>query len=142
MNGCTFMPVLHLFCRKNTVMYKKIVNKGSLDYCYLKTRLDFEEGTRATIDEVQFKQLVLEAVQSLFGLALSCSLIDVLKFDPADNSAILRIEHRNLVKVWSSLTLCGNAGGAPCAFRVLQVSPHLLALSADSRDMTLEVIHS
>jgi len=29
---------------------------------------DFEEGTTAFINDVQFKQLVLEAVQSMFGL--------------------------------------------------------------------------
>ncbi|KAH3881443.1 ribonuclease P protein subunit p14-like [Dreissena polymorpha] len=121
-------------------MYKKVVSKGCLDFCYMKVRLDFEEGTHAHIDIVAFKQIILEAAQSMFGLALSCSLIDVLIYEKSSRTAVLRIPNINLSKIWSALSLYSNMNGLSCAFRILQISPHLMALSGNSRLMSLEVV--
>lgn len=117
-------------------MYKKIVSKGKPEYCYLHIRLDFENDG-PEISALNFKQIVLEAVTGLFGLTGASSLLDILKYEETDRSAVIRIYHRFLTQLWSSLSLYGNYKGVPCAFRVLQVSPHLMALSCNSRNLAV-----
>lgn len=63
--------------------------------------------------------------------------LDVLTYEEKTLSAILRICSSGLVKLWSSLTLLGSYKGKNCAFRVIQVSPFLLALSGNSRELVL-----
>ncbi|XP_006862183.1 PREDICTED: uncharacterized protein LOC102821270 [Chrysochloris asiatica] len=64
--------------------------------------------------------------------------LDVLTYEEKTLSAILRIGSSGLVKLWSSLTLLGSYQGKKCAFRVIQVSPFLLALSGNSRELVLD----
>ncbi|KAL4229162.1 Ribonuclease P protein subunit p14 [Mactra antiquata] len=122
-------------------MYQKIVTKGSTDYCYLKIRLDFGKDHDAIIDALNFKQLILSAAKDVFGIAVSCSLIDVLRYEKSSRTAVIRIYHKYLTKLWSSLTMYGNINGAPCAFRILQVSSHLMALANNSRSMKLHMVY-
>ncbi|XP_045166218.2 ribonuclease P protein subunit p14-like [Mercenaria mercenaria] len=124
--------------KSDLVMYKKLVTKGTTDYCYLNVRLDFEDAG-PEISAIDFKQIILEAVTSLFGLAGASTLIDILRYDQADRTAVVRIYHRFLTKLWSSLSFYGNYRGRACAFRVLQVSAHLMAMACNSRSMVIEV---
>uniref|UniRef100_A0A8C9HLJ3 Ribonuclease P/MRP subunit p14 n=1 Tax=Piliocolobus tephrosceles TaxID=591936 RepID=A0A8C9HLJ3_9PRIM len=64
--------------------------------------------------------------------------LDILTYEEKTLSAILRICSSGLVKLWSSLTLLGSYKGKKCAFRVIQVSPFLLALSGNSRELVLD----
>nr|CAD7430297.1 unnamed protein product [Timema monikensis] len=59
--------------------------------------------------------------------------IDVLKYDEDSCRAILRCPATSYVKLRSSLTLCGDYSGIPCAYRVRNASPCLLSLLGDSR---------
>lgn len=119
-------------------MYEKQVSKGHLTYCYLKVRLDFEEDTEPTdIDIIIFKHIVIQAVQSLFGEAASCTPIDVLKYRQTNREAILRVSSSYFTKLWASLTWYSEYNEQSCAFRVLQVSSHLMALAANSRQLSL-----
>ncbi|KAK3589477.1 hypothetical protein CHS0354_030601 [Potamilus streckersoni] len=116
-------------------MYEKHVSKGHLPYCYLKVRLDFEDD--ADIDIIIFKHIVIQAVQSLFGEAVSCTPIDVLKYRQTNREAILRVSSSYFTKLWASLTWYSSYNEQSCAFRVLQVSSHLMALAANSRQLSL-----
>uniref|UniRef100_A0A3Q2QJE8 Ribonuclease P/MRP subunit p14 n=1 Tax=Fundulus heteroclitus TaxID=8078 RepID=A0A3Q2QJE8_FUNHE len=85
------------------------------------------------IKETETKQTSL--ILLTVGAALN---VDVLKYDEETLSALLRVPSRGLVKLWSSLTLQGSYKNQTCAFRVLQVSPFLLALTGNSRDLRLD----
>ncbi|XP_057625930.1 ribonuclease P protein subunit p14 isoform X2 [Chionomys nivalis] len=71
----------------------------------------------------------------LVGAALP---VDVLTYEEKTLSAILRVCSSGLTKLWSSLTLFGAYKNKKCAFRVIQVSPFLLALSGNSREQVLD----
>ncbi|XP_006169229.1 ribonuclease P protein subunit p14 isoform X2 [Tupaia chinensis] len=86
----------------------------------------------------QFKQLLLSALKDLFGEVGAALPLDVLTYEEETLSAVLRIRSSGLVKLWSSLTLLGSYRGKKCAFRVIQVSPFLLALSGNSRELALD----
>lgn len=122
-------------------MSVKIVNKGHLEYCYIRIRLDFEEPANPDIDVVQFKCSLIQAVKSLFGITGASNQIDVLKYTENDRTAIVRVHHRFLAQFWASLTLCSEHDGLSCAFRVLQVSSHLMALAANSRATPITVVN-
>ncbi|XP_009324610.1 PREDICTED: ribonuclease P protein subunit p14 [Pygoscelis adeliae] len=64
--------------------------------------------------------------------------VDVLTYEEKTLSAILRVVSSGLVKLWSALTLLGFYQNRRCAFRVLQTSPFLLALSGNSRELVLD----
>uniref|UniRef100_A0A8C9A777 Ribonuclease P/MRP subunit p14 n=1 Tax=Prolemur simus TaxID=1328070 RepID=A0A8C9A777_PROSS len=76
--------------------------------------------------------------KELTGLVDAALPLDVLTYEEKTLSAILRICSSGLVKLWSSLTLLGSYKGKKCAFRVIQVSPFLLALSGNSRELVLD----
>ncbi|XP_060551733.1 ribonuclease P protein subunit p14-like [Ruditapes philippinarum] len=99
---------------------------------------DFED-VDLQISALDFKQIVIEAVTSLFGLAGAATLIDILRYDEHERTAIIRIYHKCLTKIWSSLSFYGKYRGRACAFRVLQVSAHLMAMACNSRSMSLEL---
>ncbi|GCC21899.1 hypothetical protein chiPu_0000281 [Chiloscyllium punctatum] len=69
-----------------------------------------------------------------FGAALP---VDVLRYEEETLAATLRVRSSGLVKLWSALTLLGSYQNQKCAFRVMQVSPFLLALSGNSRELVL-----
>ncbi|XP_046568140.1 ribonuclease P protein subunit p14-like [Haliotis rubra] len=115
--------------------YQRVVSKGPLPFQYIKVKLEFEDGQPRDVGESQMKALISGMIKEIYG-EVGCSLTsDVLKYSLKDCTAILRVTHKNLVKVWSSLTLCSSFKGEPCAFRVLQTSPHLMALAVNSRDL-------
>uniref|UniRef100_G3UHA9 Ribonuclease P/MRP subunit p14 n=1 Tax=Loxodonta africana TaxID=9785 RepID=G3UHA9_LOXAF len=89
------------------------------------------------LNAAQFKQLLILALKDLFGEVGAALPLDVLTYEEKTLSAILRICSSGLVKLWSSLTLLGSYQGRKCAFRVMQVSPFLLALSGNSRELVL-----
>nr|XP_014430825.1 ribonuclease P protein subunit p14 [Pelodiscus sinensis] len=64
--------------------------------------------------------------------------VDVLTYEEKTFSAILRVPSSGLVKLWSALTLLGSYQNRKCAFRVIQTSPFLLALSGNSRELILD----
>ncbi|XP_007908840.1 ribonuclease P protein subunit p14 isoform X2 [Callorhinchus milii] len=116
--------------------YERRVYKNLSDYQYMKVRLEFDE-TSVQLNAVQFKHLIVAALRDLHGEIGAALPVDVLTFEEEILSAILRVQNRGLVKLWSALTLLGCYQGQKCAFRVLQVSPFLLALSGDSRELLL-----
>nr|CAD7445969.1 unnamed protein product [Timema bartmani] len=72
--------------------------------------------------------------QSQHILRIGCSVdIDVLRYDEDSCRAILRCPATSYVKLRSSLTLCGDYSGIPCAYRVHNASPCLLSLLGNSR---------
>ncbi|XP_027556604.1 ribonuclease P protein subunit p14 [Neopelma chrysocephalum] len=86
----------------------------------------------------QFKQLVVSALRELHGEVGAALPVDVLTYEEKTLSAILRVISSGLVKLWSALTLLGFYQNRRCAFRVLQTSPFLLALSGNSRELVLD----
>ncbi|XP_029456929.1 ribonuclease P protein subunit p14 [Rhinatrema bivittatum] len=122
--------------RPEPATYERLVHKNASEYHYMKIRLEFqEEGVR--LNAAHFKQLILSALRDLHGEVGAALLFDVLTFDEKSLSAILRISNRGLVKLWSALTLLGSYQNHKCAFRVLQISPFLLALAGNSRELAL-----
>ncbi|XP_043934731.1 ribonuclease P protein subunit p14 [Protopterus annectens] len=116
--------------------YERAVFKNASDYHYLKIHLDCEEEVR--LNDAHFKQLIISALKDLHGEVGASLPFDVLKFDEKSLSAILRVYSSGLVKLWSALTLLGSYHGKRCAFRVEQVSPFLLSLAGNSRELVLD----
>ncbi|XP_048878026.1 ribonuclease P protein subunit p14 [Brienomyrus brachyistius] len=122
--------------RQEPAAYERFVYKNASEYHYMKISLIFEkEGKR--LEAAFFKQLIISALRDLYGEVGAAFPFDVLKFDEASLTAILRVYNSGLVKLWSALTLLGSYHNEPCAVRVTQVSPFLLALSGNSRELVL-----
>uniref|UniRef100_A0A8D2ZPF4 Ribonuclease P/MRP 14 subunit n=1 Tax=Scophthalmus maximus TaxID=52904 RepID=A0A8D2ZPF4_SCOMX len=95
-----------------------------------------DESTR--LSAVELKQFIISGLKSLYGEVGAALTFDLLKYDEDKLTALLRVYSRGLVKLWSSLTLLGSYQNQACAFRVLQVSPFLLALTGNSRELQLD----
>ncbi|XP_002713450.3 ribonuclease P protein subunit p14 [Oryctolagus cuniculus] len=116
---------------------QRIMRIDPSDYHYMKVCLEFEEHGIG-LNAAQFKQLLVSALQELFGEVGAALPFDVLTYEEKTLKAILRVCNSGFVKLWSSLTMLGSYKGNKCAFRVIQVSPFLLALSGNSRELVLD----
>ncbi|XP_054585531.1 monoacylglycerol lipase ABHD6 isoform X1 [Eptesicus fuscus] len=117
--------------------YERIVYKNPSEHHYMKVCLEFQENG-VGLNAAQFKQLLISALKDLFGEVDAALPLDILTYEEKTLSAILRVCSSGLVRLWSSLTLLGSYKGKKCAFRVIQVSPFLLALSGNSRELVLD----
>lgn len=118
-------------------LYQRVVLKNASPYHYMKVCLVLEdESTR--LSAVELKQFITTGLKSLYGEVGAALTFDLLKYDEDTLTAFLRVSSRGLVKLWSSLTLQGSYQNQGCAFRVLQVSPFLLALTGNSRELQLD----
>ncbi|XP_068170383.1 ribonuclease P protein subunit p14 isoform X3 [Antennarius striatus] len=117
--------------------YQRVVSKNASPYHYMKVCLVLEdESTR--LSAVELKQFLITGLKSLFGEVGAALAFDLLKYDEDTLTAFLRVSSGGLWKLWSSLTLLGSYQNQSCAFRVLQVSPFLLALTGNSRELLLD----
>ncbi|KAM4721545.1 ribonuclease P protein subunit p14 [Rhinophrynus dorsalis] len=117
--------------------YERIVLKNTSQYHYLKIQLVFsDEGVR--LNAAQFKQLIISALKDLHGEVGASFPLDLLRYDEKTFCAILRICSSGLAKLWTSLTLLGHYQSHECTIRIIQVSPFLLALAGNSRELDLE----
>ncbi|XP_068109846.1 ribonuclease P protein subunit p14-like isoform X2 [Hyperolius riggenbachi] len=119
------------------ISYERIVLKNASDYHYMKIQLVFQRKD-ITLTAVQCKTLFLSALKELHGEVGASFPLDVLKYEEDTLSAILRIHSSGFVKLWTSLVLVGQYQNHECCIRVIQVSPFLLALSCNSRQISLE----
>ncbi|XP_061893473.1 ribonuclease P protein subunit p14 isoform X1 [Entelurus aequoreus] len=117
--------------------YKRVVLKNACPYHYMKVCLELEDSS-TRLSAVDLKHFIITGLKSLFGEVGAALHFDLLKYDDDTLTALLRVCSRGLVKLWSSLTLLGSYKQQKCAFRVLQVSPFLLALTANSRELHLD----
>lgn len=118
-------------------VYERVVLKNASPYHYMKVCLVLEDAsTRLTA--VELKQFIITGLKSLYGEVGAALNFDLLKYDEETLTGFLRVCSRGLVKLWSSLTLLGSYQNQACAFRVLQVSPFLLALTGNSRELQLD----
>ncbi|XP_070758314.1 ribonuclease P protein subunit p14 [Enoplosus armatus] len=118
-------------------VYQRVVLKNASPYHYMKVCLVLQdESTR--LSAVELKQFIITGLKSLYGEVGAALTFDLLKYDEDTLTALLRVYSRGLVKLWSSLTLLGSYHNQACAFRVLQVSPFLLALTGNSRELQLD----
>ncbi|NXQ85302.1 RPP14 protein, partial [Nyctibius grandis] len=101
--------------------FERRVLRSAAEHHYLRVRLELPDGGGP-------------ARAGPVGAALP---VDVLTYEEKTLSAILRVISSGLVKLWSALTLLGFYQNRRCAFRVLQTSPFLLALSGNSRELVL-----
>lgn len=123
--------------KDESAVYQRVVLKNASPYHYMKVCLVLEdESTR--LSAVEFKQFIITGLKNLFGEVGAALSFDLLKYDEDTLTGLLRVGSRGLVKLWSSLTLLGSYQNQACAFRVLQVSPFLLALSGNSRELQLD----
>uniref|UniRef100_A0AAY4BYC9 Uncharacterized protein n=1 Tax=Denticeps clupeoides TaxID=299321 RepID=A0AAY4BYC9_9TELE len=117
--------------------FERRVYRNAAAHHYMKIGLVLESGER-NIGAVQFKQLIVSAVRDLYGEVGGAFNFDVLCYDESALTAVLRVYNSGLVKLWSALTLLGSYKNKLCAVRVMQVSPFLLALSGNSRELDLD----
>ncbi|XP_024060641.1 ribonuclease P protein subunit p14 [Terrapene carolina triunguis] len=115
----------------------RLVLKNGSGHHYVKLRLEFQDGGMR-LNAAHFKQLILSALKELHGEVGAALPVDVLTYEEKTLSAILRVPSSGLVKLWSALTLLGSYQNRKCAFRVIQTSPFLLALSGNSRELLLD----
>ncbi|XP_019716123.1 ribonuclease P protein subunit p14 isoform X2 [Hippocampus comes] len=119
------------------VVYQSVVLKNAAPYQYMKVCLVLEDKS-TKVSAVDLKQFIITGLKSLHGEVGAASHFDVLKYDEDTLTAFLRVSTIGLVKLWSSLTLLGFYNKQSCAFRVLQVSPFLLSLTGNSRELELD----
>lgn len=108
-------------------------NVCSLETVYMDVALIFDGSEHG--DELNakiFKYAIVLALKKLFGEVGASIPVDVLRYRDADHRAYLRTQSRNLVKVWSSLSLFSSYDGKPCHFRIFKVSSSLASLSVSS----------
>ncbi|XP_041350232.1 ribonuclease P protein subunit p14-like [Gigantopelta aegis] len=117
------------------ITYQRTVNKGHLPYMYLKVKLELESDCQVTV--LYFKSTIVAAVKQVFGEIGSSFVFDILQYWEQKREAIIRVRYSDFVKLQSSLTMCGFYSGKPCAFRLLQVSSHLIGLAVNSRELTV-----
>ncbi|KAL6112400.1 ribonuclease P protein subunit p14 [Pungitius pungitius] len=122
---------------KKPAVYRRVVLKNASPYHYMKVRLVLEDES-TKLSAVELKQFIITGLNSLYGEAGAALTFDLLKYDEDTLTSLLRVYSRGLVKLWSSLTLLGFYQNRACAFRVLQVSPFLLALTGNSRELHLD----
>ncbi|AWP02292.1 putative ribonuclease P protein subunit p14 [Scophthalmus maximus] len=123
--------------KDESAVYRRVVLKNASPYHYLEVCLVLQdESTR--LSAVELKQFIISGLKSLYGEVGAALTFDLLKYDEDKLTALLRVYSRGLVKLWSSLTLLGSYQNQACAFRVLQVSPFLLALTGNSRELQLD----
>ncbi|CAL8382745.1 unnamed protein product [Boreogadus saida] len=118
-------------------VYERVVVKNSSVYQYMKVSLVLEKA-QTKLTAVEFKHLITTGLKNLYGEVGAAFPFDLLTFEEDTLTGVLRIYSRGLVRLWSSLTLLGFFQQQRCAFRVLQVSPYLLALTGNSRDLALD----
>ncbi|XP_077582797.1 ribonuclease P protein subunit p14 [Stigmatopora nigra] len=118
-------------------VFQRIVLKNAAPYQYMKVKLVLEDKSINLI-AVDFKQFIISGLRNLHGEVGAAVQFDVLKYNENTLTAFLRVPKSDLVKLWSSLTLSGQYYGRTCAFRVLLVSPFLLSLTANSRELKLD----
>lgn len=73
-------------------------------------------------------------MKQLAGLNACNSNIDILKYNPGNLNAILRVPEHLYVKVHAALSLAASWHGQPCQYIVHKVSPLLLSVTQDSRN--------
>ncbi|XP_026204245.1 ribonuclease P protein subunit p14 [Anabas testudineus] len=117
--------------------YQRVVLKNASPYHYMKVCLVLEDES-TKLSAVELKQFIITGLKTLYGEVGAALNFDLLKYDEDTRTAFLRVCSRGLVKLWSSLTLLGFYQNQACAFRVLQVSPFLLALTGNSRELQLD----
>ncbi|XP_032892511.1 ribonuclease P protein subunit p14 [Amblyraja radiata] len=115
------------------------VHRNPSHYQYLKVGLECEpRGPGLRLSDAAFKQTIVAALRGLHGEIGAALPVDVLKFEERSLTAILRVRGSDLVKLWSALTLVASCKDKKCAFRIIQVSPFLLALAGNSREFLLD----
>lgn len=92
------------------------------------------EFSENEITAVYFKKNIISALNQLFGEVATAVNIDILKYDPINRRATLRVPKSHYIKLRNSLTLCGTYEGEPCAYKIHKASPLLLSLQGDSRN--------
>lgn len=118
-------------------LFRRVVLKNAAPYHYLKVCLVLENESIKP-SAVELKQFMITGLKNLFGEVGAALNFDLLKYDEDTLISLLRVPSRGLVRLWSSLTLLGFYRNQACAFRVLQVSPYLLSLSGNSRELKLD----
>ncbi|XP_015224519.1 PREDICTED: ribonuclease P protein subunit p14 [Cyprinodon variegatus] len=101
--------------------YQRVVLKNASPHHYLKVRLLLEDET-CRVSSVELKSFIITCLKGLHGEVGAALDVGVLKYEEETLTALLRVQSRGLVKLWSSLTLQGSYQNQACAFRVLQVS--------------------
>uniref|UniRef100_A0A8C4W9L1 Ribonuclease P/MRP subunit p14 n=1 Tax=Gopherus evgoodei TaxID=1825980 RepID=A0A8C4W9L1_9SAUR len=109
---------------------RRVHFRNASQHHYMKICFVKFQGGGIRLNAAHFKQLIISV-----GAALP---VDVLTYEEKTLSAILRVPSSGLVKLWSALTLLGSYQNRKCAFRVIQTSPFLLALSGNSRELILD----
>uniref|UniRef100_A0A8D3DU95 Ribonuclease P/MRP 14 subunit n=1 Tax=Scophthalmus maximus TaxID=52904 RepID=A0A8D3DU95_SCOMX len=113
--------------KDESAVYRRVVLKNASPYHYLE-----DESTR--LSAVELKQFIISGLKSLYGEVGAALTFDLLKYDEDKLTASFSCHFL----LWSSLTLLGSYQNQACAFRVLQVSPFLLALTGNSRELQLD----
>ncbi|RKP06201.1 hypothetical protein THASP1DRAFT_31977 [Thamnocephalis sphaerospora] len=122
-------------CRKTT---RLVVTDHA--WRYLKTQIVFGElptgaPTSPTISLVQFRVLLAQQCQELYGLAGSGIQVDVLGYDEEQGTGLLRVATSDFNAVWSAMSLATpcKVENRQCIIRVLGTSASLMALASNSR---------
>ncbi|XP_054710365.1 ribonuclease P protein subunit p14-like [Uloborus diversus] len=103
---------------------------------YMDIRLDFGEeygNSAVEMDEKLFRYAISLALKILYGDMGYIIPVDVLKYREEDRRALIRLPARELVKVWSALSLFSKYDDLDCMFRIYKVTPVLACLNLNSR---------
>ncbi|CAM9310682.1 unnamed protein product [Chrysoparadoxa australica] len=104
-------------------------------HSFLHLRITFAATTLECLNAKLFKQMILEALLSMYGAMGSAAYdVDVLSFTPDDvasmscGKGIIRVLKEHEVPVWGACTLLGRYADKSCRLEVVQASPCLAGL--------------
>ncbi|XP_010873086.1 ribonuclease P protein subunit p14 [Esox lucius] len=123
--------------KEEPATYERLVFKNASVYHYMRISLELENES-TSLTAAQLKQLIVCGLRDLYGEVGGAFPFDLLKFEEHTLTGLLRVYSSGLVKLWSALTLLGSYQDELCAVRINQVSPFLLALSGNSRELELD----
>eukprot|EP00128_Syssomonas_multiformis_P001413 Colp12_sorted_trinity150504_noHs@23142 len=105
--------------------------KSQTEYAYFRVQLKF--GTPvATLEPSVFKNVLLTALRNLHGQVGASMQLDVLQYNAAEQSAILRVFSRDATKLWTALSMLSSYDNKPCVVVVHDSAPDLTDLVVNS----------
>lgn len=99
-------------------------------FVYLRLRFETQPPAPAVADAAQLERLIAAVTLQTFGSAAAPALrVDVVDFDAAASTAVVRTDAASRQDVWTALTLLSRAGHGAARIIVQSTSAHLLALA-------------
>mmetsp|Transcript_36844 Transcript_36844/g.77640 ORF Transcript_36844/g.77640 Transcript_36844/m.77640 type:complete len:107 (+) Transcript_36844:1-321(+) len=91
-------------------------------------------SSKTQLDAMQYRLAVTHALRCMFGDIGAAMRVDLIAYEHAQSCGTLRVESRNLCRLWSAITMLAEFERLPCQFEVEAVHGALVCHAVDSRE--------